>query len=134
MKTIELKPGLIGEASELVTEQHTASKWGSGLVVAFATPAMVGLMESASVAAIENNLVAGTTSVGIELSVKHLAPTPIGMRVTARAELLSVHGRRLEFKVEAWDEKEKIGEGTHWRAVVDAGKFMERVREKTAQT
>ncbi len=134
MKRNDLKPGLVGEAREVVAERNIASKWGSGLVVAYATPAMVGLMESASVAAIQNNLPIGNTSVGIEVCIRHLAPTPIGMRVTARAELLAVTGHRLEFKVEAWDERETIGEGTHFRALVDAGKFMERVRQKTTQT
>ncbi len=119
----ELKPGLIGESTELVTEQVTAAFFGSGLVPAFATPAMVALMENASVAAIQKYLGAGQTSVGIEVSIKHLAATPVGMRVRARSEVVAVDGRRVAFKVEAWDDREKIGEGTHARMIVDDARF-----------
>jgi len=131
MEMNELKPGLVGEASEVVTEQNTAARWGSGLVAAYATPAMIALMESASVTAIRENLEEGETSVGIEVNVKHLAPTPIGMRVRSRAELLAVDGHRVMFTVEAWDEKEKVGEGTHVRVIIDAARFAERLKQKT---
>ena len=91
---------------------------------------MLALMENASVTAIQKSLSKGQTSVGVELSVKHLAATPVGMRVHARAEVLAIGGRRVMFKVEAWDTKEKIGEGTHTRVVVDALRFKERVGQK----
>ncbi len=126
----ELKPGLVGESSELVTDKLTAASHGSGLVPAFATPAMVALMENASVAAIQKYLSAGQTSVGIEVNIKHLAATPVGMRVRARSEVTGVDGRRVSFKVEAWDDKEKIGEGTHTRAIVDDARFKQRIAEK----
>ena len=126
----ELTPGLVGEASVIVTEQLTASSHGSGLVPAYATPAMIALMENASVAAIQTHLSAGQTSVGTEVNVKHLAATPVGMRVRARAQVTSVEGRRVAFQVEAWDDKEKIGEGTHVRAVVDGARFAERLANK----
>jgi len=126
----ELKAGLVGEASQLVTEQLTAAAYASGLVPAFATPAMVALMENASVNAIQKALPAGQTSVGIEISVKHLAATPLGMNVRARSEVTGVDGRRVTFKIEAWDDKEKIGEGTHQRMLVDEAKFNERIKGK----
>lgn len=126
-----LKPGLVGEITQRVTEQLTAAHFGSGLVPAFATPAMIGLMEGASVAAIQKCLSAGQTSVGIEVNVKHLAATPVGMNVRVRSEVLAVDGRRITFKVEAWDDREQIGEGTHVRAVVDEARFMERLRQKS---
>ncbi len=125
-----LKPGLIGESSEMVTDQLTAASHGSGLVPAFATPAMIALMENASVAAIQKHLDAGQTSVGVEVNIKHLAATPVGMRVRARSEVTAVDGRRVSFKVEAWDDKEKIGEGTHQRVIVDDARFKERLKEK----
>ena len=128
---MELKPGMTGEASQVVTEQDTAAKLGSGLVAAYSTPSMVALMESASVAAIQKHVTAGQTSVGIEISVKHLAPTPVGMGVRARAELLEIAGRRLKFKVEAWDDKEKVGEGIHARAIIDSERFAHRLKRKT---
>ena len=125
-----LKPGLVGESSEMVTDQLTAALYGSGLVPAFATPAMVALMENASVAAIQKHLGAGQTSVGVEVNIKHLAATPVGMRVRARSEVTAVDGRRVSFKVEAWDDKEKIGEGTHQRVIVDDARFKERMAQK----
>ena len=127
-----LRIGLIGEASRVVTERDTAAKWGSGLVVAYATPAMVGLMENASVAAIRDYLGPDETSVGIEVNIKHLAPTPVGMQVRARAELVEVGSRRLKFRLEAWDDKEKIGEGLHVRTIVDSTRFAERLKDKTS--
>ncbi len=127
----ELKPGLVGESSEIVTDKLTAASHGSGLVPAFATPAMIALMENASVAAIQKYLGAGQTSVGIEVSIKHLAATPVGMRVRARSEVIAVDGRRISFKVEAWDDREKVGEGTHARMIVDDARFKQRIAEKS---
>ena len=126
----ELEPGLVGELTVVVTKEITAAAFSSGLVAAFATPSMVGLMENASVQAIKNTLSPGQTSVGIEVNIKHFAATPIGMKVRARSEVIDVDGRRVTFKVEAWDDKEKIGEGTHQRMVVDEAKFNERFKQK----
>jgi predicted thioesterase len=130
----ELKPGLIGESTELVTEQVTAAFFGSGLVPAFATPALIALMENASVRAIQDHLAPGQTSVGTALNIQHLAATPIGMTVRARAELIAIEGRRVTFTVQAWDDQEKIGEGTHARAIVDDARFQERLSGKSRQS
>ena len=126
----ELKPGLVGESTAVVTDALTAASYGSGLVSAFATPAMIALMENASVSAIQPYLSAGQTSVGTEINVKHLAATPVGMHVCARAELTAVEGRRFSSRVHAWDDKEKIGEGTHVRAIIDDARFAERLAKK----
>jgi predicted thioesterase len=126
----EIKPGLVGESGEVVTYELTASALGSGLVLALATPAMIALMENASVNAIRECLQVGQTSVGIEVNVKHFAATPVGMRVRARAEVFSIDKRRVMFRVEAWDDKERIGEGTHVRAIVDEARFKERMAQK----
>lgn len=126
----EIKPGLAGESAQIVTDELTASHLGSGLVSALATPAMIALMENAGVNAIREYLRAGQTSVGIEVNVKHLAATPVGMRVRARAEVLSADKRRVTFRVEAWDDRERIGEGTHVRAIVDEARFKERIAQK----
>lgn len=122
----------MSETTKVVTEELTASAFGSGLVHAFATPAMIALMENASVNAIREYLPLGQTSVGVEVNVKHLAATPIGMRVRVRARVLSVEKRRVTFQVEAWDEKERIGEGTHVRAIVDEARFNEKIAHKRA--
>lgn len=126
----ELKIGLTAEVSEFVTEQLTAASVKSGLVSAYATPAMCALMENASVAALKPVLPKGQTTVGTELNIKHIAATPVGVRVRARAEVIAIEGRRIVFKVEAWDPKEKIGEGTHARMLVDAARFKEKFEKK----
>jgi len=126
----ELKPGLFAEVSEFVTEQLTAASVKSGLVSAYATPAMIALMENASIAAIQKCLPKGQTSVGAEIHVKHVAPTPVGVRVRARSEVIAVEGRRVTFQVEAWDHKEKIGEGTLRRVIVDAARFKDKFEQK----
>jgi predicted thioesterase len=126
----ELKLGLTAEVSEFVSEQLTAVSIRSGLVSAYATPAMIALMEHASVVAIQKSLSKGQTSVGVEVTVKHLAATPVGVRVRARAEVIAVDGRRVTLKVEAWDPHEKIGEGTHTRVVVDAARFKDKIEQK----
>lgn len=127
---LELKVGLVGEADKEVTEQDTAARWGSGLVDAYSTPALVGLTEKASVNAVEKCLEDNQTSVGVEVNMKHLAATPVGMTVKARAELVEIDGKRLKFRIEAWDEKEKVCEGWHSRVVVDRSRFVDRVTRK----
>jgi len=126
----ELVPGLTGEVEAVVTQSDTAARWGSGLVPVFGTPALVGLMESAAVQALTDHLLPGQTSVGGRIDLRHLAPTPVGMRVRARAQLLEVENRRLEFVVEAWDEVEKIGHATHERFIVDEQRFIARAKGK----
>lgn len=126
-----LQLGMSGESSRVVTDQDTAARLGSGLVEAYSTPSMVALIENASVAAIQPHLREGQTSVGIEIAIKHLAPTPVGMSVRARASLFEINGNQLKFKVEAWDDREKIGDGYHVRAILDAVRFDHRLKQKT---
>ncbi len=126
----DIKAGLVGEADETVSTARTASYYGSGLVAAYGTPAMVALMENAAVAALQKYLGPGQTSVGIEVCIKHTAATPVGMHAHARATVTAVDGRQVKFQVEAWDDREKIGEGTHTRFVVDEARFNERLAKK----
>jgi predicted thioesterase len=126
----EIAPGLTGEATTIVADADTATRQGSGLVAVYATPALVGLMERAAVAALKGHLPLGHTSVGGRIDVHHLAPTPVGMRVRAYAELLRVHGRRLVFDVQAWDEVERIGQATHERFLVHQKDFVSRAQAK----
>jgi predicted thioesterase len=128
----ELAPGLTGEKTIRVEQKHTARHLGSGGVDVFATPSMVALMEEAALGSVDPLLPAGQLTVGYSLDVRHLAPTPPGMTVTARAELLAVDGRMLSFRVEAFDEREKIGEGTHVRAVISLDRFSARLAAKKA--
>jgi predicted thioesterase len=126
----ELTPGLSAELEMNVSDADTASKWGSGLVPVFSTPALVGLMESAAVKALSGHLVPGQTTVGGHIDVHHLAATPVGMKVHAKAELTAVDGRKLTFKIQAWDEVELIGEADHERFVIDEAKFVAKVGVK----
>ena len=125
-----LKVGLTGAADLLVAEAHTAPHVGSGSVHVLATPVMVNLMEAAALAAAERYLAPGHQSLGIQLDVRHIAATPVGMRVHARAELTAIEGRNLRFKVEAHDERELIGDGTHVRVIVNVARFDQRVQAK----
>jgi predicted thioesterase len=95
-----------------------------------ATPVMVNLMEAAALAAAERFLPAGHQSLGTHLDVRHIAATPVGMRVSARAELVKIDGRNLIFRVTAEDERELIGDGTHMRVVVNVARFDQRAQAK----
>jgi predicted thioesterase len=125
-----LKIGLTGSAELIVTEIHTAPHVGSGEVHVLATPVMVNLMEAAALAAAERFLAPGHQSLGTHLDVRHIAATPVGMRVEARAELIGIEGRNLRFNVEARDENELIGDGTHVRVIVNVARFDQRVQAK----
>jgi predicted thioesterase len=125
-----LRAGLTGSAELLVGEQHTAPRIGSGRVHVLATPVMINLIEAAALDAVERLLPPGRQSLGTVLNVRHIAATPVGMRVTATAEVTGVEGRTIRFRVEARDERELIGDGTHERVVVNVAKFDERVQRK----
>jgi fluoroacetyl-CoA thioesterase len=128
----KLRPGLTGSAELLVGHEHTAPSIGSGVIPVLGTPVMINLMEAAALAAAEHLLPPGHQSLGIHLDVRHVAATPIGMRVRATAELTHVDGRTLTFRVEARDEREVIGDGTHQRVVVNVVRFDQRVQAKAA--
>lgn len=125
-----LKVGLTGSADLVVAEAHTAPHVGSGKVHVLATPVMVNLMEAAALAAAERFLAPGHQSLGTHLDVRHIAATPVGMRVEACAELIAIEGRNLRFRVEARDERELIGDGIHVRVIVNVARFDQRVQDK----
>jgi predicted thioesterase len=126
----KLTPGLEGHAEIVVGDEHTAPRIGSGRVRVLATPVMINLMEAAALDAVENLIPAGHQSLGTRLDVRHIAATPVGMRVRATAKLIAVDGRTLEFRVEAHDERDLIGDGTHTRLVVNVARFDQRVQAK----
>jgi len=125
-----IKPGLTGSATLVVADEHTAPRVGSGRVRVLATPVMINLIEAAALEAVEGLLPAGHQSLGTVLNVRHIAATPVGMRVTAKVEVVAVEGRTIRFRVEAHDERELIGDGTHERVVVNVAKFDLRVQRK----
>lgn len=127
---MEIAVGMKGQAVNLVEREDTAYEVGSGSLLVYATPCMVALMEGAACEAIAEALPEEKTSVGIELNISHLAATPVGLEVRAEAEVTAVEGNILTFRVEAFDEKGKIGEGTHKRAIVTAQRFLDKVYAK----
>ena len=129
----KLRPGLRGEASLVVGEQHTAPRVGSGAVHVLATPVMINLFEAAALAAIESLLPPGHQSLGTVLNVRHIAATPVGMRVVASAVVEKIDGRTVHFRLDARDERDLIGDGTHERVVVNVEKFDARVRQKLSR-
>ena len=120
--------------NEVVTEQNTALSVGSGSLKVYATPAMLALIEKAACEAVSTLLNEGETTVGTLLNVKHLAATPIGMKVSATAELAERDGRKFVFNVTAYEECGIIGEGTHERFLVFSEKFTEKTYNKLKET
>lgn len=122
--------GMTGEKSTTVSADQTAEHLGSGGLQVYATPAMVSLMEGAAVAAIDPHLPDGYATVGVKISIKHLAPTPLSQQVRAEAEVTEVDRRKITLTVKAYDEHELIGEGTHVRFIIDIAQFEQRVADK----
>ena len=125
-----LAPGLAGKMEIVVADMHTAPHVGSGQVHVLATPVLVNLLEAAALAAAERFVPAGHQTVGTRLDVQHFAATPVGMHVTAHAEVTAVNGRVITFRLWAEDEVENIGAGTHERVIINLERFDARMREK----
>ena len=113
-----------------VTENDTAKVFGSGELSVLATPKMIALMEEASYKCVGADLDEGASTVGTYLDVKHLAATPVGMKVRVESTLCEVDGRRLVFQVKAFDEAGLIGEGKHERFIIFAEKFLAKTYSK----
>lgn len=127
---MELRPGLSHTLEILVGSKDTAAHVGSGVVQVLATPVVINLFESAALRAIEHLLPAGYQSLGTRLDVRHIAATPVGMKVSASARVARVEGRTVYFVLEAHDERELIADGAHERVIVNVAKFDARVQKK----
>jgi len=127
---MEVTVGTKDSVSTVVEREDTANEVGSGSLLVYATPCMVALMEGAACEAIASSLPEEKTSVGIALNISHIAATPVGMEVWAEAEVTEVDGNTITFQVTAYDEKGKIGEGTHKRAIVTAQRFLDKTYAK----
>ncbi|MCH4166636.1 MAG: thioesterase family protein [Megasphaera sp.] len=125
-----LKTDSAATCSELVTTDNTAIKFASGTAPVYATPALVGLMEHAAVQAVSSQLPEGFSTVGIEMNVKHVSATPIGLTVKAKATLTSQDRRKLTFHVEAYDDAGLVGEGTHERFIIESAPFVAKAESK----
>ena len=125
-----LKIGMRGREQDIVNLSRTAKAMGSGNLEVYATPSMVALMEAACVNCIAGSLEFGQTTVGISINVKHTSPTGLGMSVGAESELSEIDGRRLVFKVTAYDNAGVIGTAVHERMIVDGNKLLEKAKNK----
>ncbi|OGD36217.1 hypothetical protein A2V94_00485 [Candidatus Atribacteria bacterium RBG_16_35_8] len=125
-----LEKGLKGIAQMMVNEENSAERFAKPMPPAFATPMLVSLMDLAAINAVKKNLPEGYISVATKISITHLAATPLGMTVTADATLIDIFQNRLTFQVDAFDEVEKIGEGTVERYIIDGGKFTQKMLER----
>ena len=126
--------GMTYTVEKTVTPDMTAKAVGSGGLEVFGTPYMIGLMECAAMWCVQKELPEGKGTVGVEIASSHLAPTPVGMKVTATAEVtdVSANGKMITFKVTASDAEGLIGEGTHTRAVIDNARFLQKCNDKLA--
>ena len=130
MVEFDLEKGLQGVAQMLVAPDNMAERFYSPMPPSFATPMLVSLMDNAAIEAVKKFLPPGYITVATSITIKHLAPTPEGMAVTAQAELTEVFKNRLTFSVSAYDEIEKVGEGQVERFIIDLEEFSEKVLEK----
>lgn len=124
------QPGMTHELAVKTQPEDSAQKFYPHLPDVFATPFLVGLMERVSAELINMHLQPGEQSVGIGMDLKHMAATPLGMKIRVKTEVVAVEGRKLTFRLEAFDEVEKIGEASHERFIIQAAKFNARVAEK----
>jgi fluoroacetyl-CoA thioesterase len=123
--------GTKGSFSILVGPEHLASQFKDSILPpVFATPMMILAMENAALNAVREFLDPGETAVGTKVDVSHLAPTPVGHRVHAEAEVVGIEGSHIHFTVTAWDNDEEIGRGTHERMVIDLSRLMKRLDHK----
>ena len=116
----------------LVADENAISFMGVDGARVLGTPCMIYYLEMTARNSVKPLLDDGYDTVGARVDVRHLAATPMGMRVTFRSELTGREDRLLFFKVEAFDDKEKVGEGMHERAIVNVGKFAARVQAKAS--
>ena len=129
-----LQTGIKGEAKEIVNEANCALTMKSGELKVYATPSMIALMEQAAYKSVSAELEEGKGTVGTLMNVSHISATPLGMEVTAKSQLVEIDRKRLVFKVEAFDECGKIGEGTHERFIIDDQAFQEKTDNKQKKT
>lgn len=125
-----LTAGIKGTQEITVTEALTAASFGSGTLPVYATPAMIALMENTAYKSVAEYLEEGSGTVGTLMDVKHVAATPVGMKVTCETELVKADGRALAFSVKAYDECGLIGEGTHERFIIMEEKFLGKTNQK----
>jgi len=127
MANINIKPGIKGREEIVVSEEDTATKYGSGLVKVFATPAMIALMEKTCFRSVLPFLLDGMGTVGTAVNIVHLKASPVGAKIICESDLIEFDGKKLSFFIVVRDEKDEIGRGTHDRFIIDVNKFMSKL-------
>jgi len=130
MVKFNLEKGMKGVSQMVVGPDNMAEKFSRPMPPSFATPMLISLMDNAAIEAVKKKLPAGYITVGTSITVKHIAPTPEGMTITAQAELKDIFQNRLIFEVTAYDEIEKVGEGEVERYIIDLERFSDNILEK----
>ena len=130
MVKFNLEKGMRGVSQMVVGPDNMAEKFSRPMPPSFATPMLISLMDNAAIEAVKKRLPANYITVGTSITVKHIAPTPEGMTITSQAELKDIFQNRLIFKVTAYDEIEKVGEGEVERYVIDLERFSDKILEK----
>ena len=125
------QPGMQREEVFTVEEEHSARHVGSGASRVLATPWLIGFMERNAHRLLAEKLPEGQSSVGVLVAVRHLAPTPVGSHLRVVAKVVGIDGLKVSFEVEAYDELEQVGVGSHERFVIDTERFLQRVEKKT---
>lgn len=129
----DIPVGARGESKVSVTTDNAISFLDHNEARVLATPWLIAYLELTSRNLVKPFLLDGQDTVGTQVNVRHLAATPVGMEATFSSEVIAAEERRITFRVEAWDERDKIAEGTHERAVIDVARFAARVQSKAAK-
>ena len=130
MSILMISPGLRGTMQVEVDGSNAVDFLGLPDARVLGTPFMICYMEMTCRDLVKPHLDEGYDTVGTHVNIAHLAAAPMGSHVTFRAEVIEVDGRRVQFRVEASTEHEKIGEGTHQRTIINVAKFAARQAEK----
>ena len=123
-------PGLTGKAEMVVREEDLVSRLGRIEIDVLSTPRLIQLLEAAALEAIQGFIPPDQISLGTTIQMKHLSPTPLGMKVSAHALLKEVEKNRLLFWIDAYDEKDKVAEGEHQRILISKERFLQRLEKK----
>ena len=127
MRLGEMYPGLMGKSEMVVKEKDLVSRLGGVPVRVLSTPRLIQLLEAAAIEAIREFVRPDQMSLGTLVKVRHLSPTPLGMKVIAHAILKEIDQKRLYFWVDAHDELEKVAEGEHERVLVSRETFLQKI-------
>ncbi len=122
-----ITPGIKGKQEMTVSHEDTATRYGSGLVEVFATPAMVAFMECTALKSIAEFLPGNATSVDAEVNIKHLRASAVGRHLRCESQVLESSGRKIVFEVLVFDDELLVGHGTHTRFIVDREKFLSQI-------